>query len=378
MTSDFTTNKTQYEIDEMIFLSFPAPLPAAHTLRYRVGDIIGRENIAAGQTEHSFYANNILLSSSAMVESATAPMTLTLFCQDGGEITKTVTLFCPPDRGPTVSGASAAALSDSVPGSWGVYVAGKSKARITLDTPAAPLRMSPVVSYAISGCGAAAESDSVPIAAETDFLAPGENVVIVSATDKRGGTGQQRVVLNALAYAPPALSGLLTVRCLADGTESDEGAWFRAQGDLIYSSCGGHNAASCEVFWRLQGDTVWQSAGSLNGGQIIFGGGFSLAHNYEIRYAVTDLLGTQTFYYDAVTRAVWEMHVKRGGGAWAFGGVADRMGALKIYGDLEVSGIIRAGSLFSYDAASNTLTITPREGTFSFDSATGTLSIADP
>ena len=344
MTSTFSTNKTQYDIGEIIYLSFPAPLEADHRLKYQVGTMYSYLNISEGAEQYYFYANVFLLSSSAFLESDTAPMTLTLSSEEGPDRVKTITLHCPSSLGPTVSGGYAEPVSQAVPADWGIYVAGMSQARITLDQAAEPFYLSPIDSYSISGCGASAQSASLPLTALTDPLNAGENVITITATDRRGGVGVQELTLSAVPYAPPALSGILTLRCLEDGTEDDEGTFAKARAFVSFSSCQGHNAASCRVAYRRQGAEQWTDAGELTNGQLIFGGQLALSDNYEIRYTVTDSLGSQAVSYDVVTRAIWEMHVKRGGGAWAFGGVADIDGTLKIYGDLQVLGTVRASA----------------------------------
>lgn len=375
---NFTTNKSQYNISERVTVTFDPPLSSACTLKTQVGNTFSTLNLAAGTESTYFYVSPMYLSSDEMLESADGEMQLILSNAAGDSCLKTIRIHCPASLGPTVTGAQATPVSGDIPVSWGVYVAGKSKAQILLDTPAQPYWDSPIVSYAISGCGASAQGASLPLSAQTDFLAAGDNVITVSAVDKRGGMGSQQIVLRAESYQPPALSGILSLRCLSDGTESDEGLYALAQAEITLSSCGGKNAAVCAIAYRAQGEEAWIQAGNLQNGSLLFGGALSAARNWEIRYTVTDSLGGQSVYYDVITRAVWEIHFRRGGGGAAFGGVAADENVLDVYWNLRVRGAIAAGDMFSFDQESNTLTITPVANTFTFDEATGALYIANP
>lgn len=375
---NFTTNKTQYTISEMVTLTFDAPLAFACKLRMQVGDVFRMQDIAQGSESAYFYINPIFLSSNAMLQSASAQMALTLTAENGDTLQKTIMVYCPSTLGPTVSGATATPIAGDIPLSWGVYVAGKSRVQISLSTPAQPYWDSPIASYTISGCGADAQSDTLPLSAETDYLNAGKNVITVSATDQRGGIGTQEIILFAESYQPPALSGIVSLRCLADGTESDEGVYALAQATLSFSPCGGHNSAVCEVAYRRQGEADWIGAGRLENGALHFGGDLSTADNWEIRYIVTDLLGGQSIYYDVITRAVWEIHFRKGGGGAAFGGVSTEENLLDVYWNLRVRGVMASSEMFSYAPDTNTLTIIPFGNTFTYDESTGSLYISNP
>ncbi len=97
------------------------------------------------------------------------------------------------------------------------------------------------------------------------------------------------------------------------------------------------------VSYKKESESSYTSAGNLQNGQLLFGAGnITLRDNYNVRYIVTDALGESRTYNDIVTRSVWEMHVRRGGGAWAFGGVADTPGALHVYGGVRADDEIKS------------------------------------
>ena len=120
------------------------------------------------------------------------------------------------------------------------------------------------------------------------------------------------------------------------------------------------------------------SAGRLENGALHFGGDLSTADNWEIRYIVTDLLGGQSIYYDVITRAVWEIHFRKGGGGAAFGGVSTEENLLDVYWNLRVRGVMASSEMFSYAPDTNTLTIIPFGNTFTYDESTGSLYISNP
>ena len=375
---NFTTNKSQYNISDLVIVTFESPLESAYTLKIQVGDIYRTVSLSAGEESTYFYVSPSYLSSNIMLESASGQMVLTLSSESGVSTQKTILIYCPSTLGPTVSGAAVTPIAGDVPLSWGIYVAGKSRVLVSLDAAAQPYWDSPIASYSISGCGASAQSDSVPISAETGFLAAGENIITVSAVDKRGGVGVQEIVLTAESYQPPALSGIVSLRCQSDGSESDEGVYALVQAEISHSSCNGYNIAECEIAYRRQGETDWIAAGKLQDGSLLFGGDLSTADNWEIRYTVTDLLGEKSVYYDIITRAVWEIHFLKGGGGAAFGGVATEKNLLDVYWNMRVRGVITGSEMFSYDSATTTLTITPFGNTFTYDEATGELYISNP
>lgn len=374
-TSDYALAQEMVDAGTALCLTLLSNTDKAHTLEASMGEFT--QSVSYGTGAESMAFTPPLAWLSAMPESDTGPLTLRLSTAGGGSITKTAYLRCPEDVGPSLAGAQAQPVSDTVPQAWNCYVAGKSRAQITLTAAAQPAYGAPIRAYRLSGCGAQAEGESPPLSALTELLPAGEQTVEVTAVDARGRIGTQRLRLDVQPYEAPALSGLFTRRCQENGTEDDEGVYARAQATLLFSSCAGGNSAGCAIHYRKQGTEQWQNAGMLSDGTLIFGGGLSPAANWETRYTVTDALGGQAVFYDILPRAVWELHVKRGGGAWAFGGVANVDGALKIYGDLQVEGITRSGGLFSYDETTNTLTIAQREGTFHFDADTGTLAITD-
>lgn len=332
-TSDFDVSGEQVDAGTALTLTPLSNLDKAHTLTVSIGAFSDTVEAAAGAASISFTPPLAWLA--AMPSTDAAPMTLRLQTAGAGTVIHTVMLRCPDTVVPTGMGGSAAPLSEVIPAAWGVLVDGFSAARITFHTPGQAPYGASITSYRLEGPSVSLEGDALPLQADTPILTGGEKQYVLSATDSRGRTGRQTLTLTVYPYEAPTLSGLLSLRADASGVEDDEGTYIRCTAQLLHASCGGHNTVRCAVAYRRQGETAWQSAGEMTAGALLFGGGLiALPINWEIRCTVTDDLNGENVYYDVVTRAVWEMHVKRGGGAWAFGGVADADGALKVYGDV--------------------------------------------
>lgn len=353
-TSDFTLSSDTVDAGEALTLSLISNTDKAHTLTVSIGEYSQTIQSEAGAGSITFAPPLSWLS--AMPESETAPMLLSLETAGAGTIEKTALLRCPDDVGPIVSGAYALRIDNDVPSGWGVYVQGKSQAEIHLDQEAEMAYGSPILLYRMAGAGATAESAGLPFTMMTGLLPAGEVTITLSATDARGRTGTQKLTIAVEPYQAPALKNIVTLRCDAQGNEMDEGAYASMEADLIYSSCGGHNSVSVTAAYRIAGTEEWINAGSMAEGMLIFGDGeMNIGQNYDVRYLLGDGLGAEVIYYDVITRAKPELHIKRGGGAWAFGGLADVDGALKIYGNLQMTG----GFLMGIENAGQLLYVAP-------------------
>ena len=342
-TSDYTISPETVDAGKTITLSLLTNTNKAHTLTVSIGEYSQTVQSTAGAANITFTPPLSWLN--AMPESETAQMQIALKTSGAGTIEKTAHLRCPDDVGPVVSGAYAERIDNDVPDSWGVYVQGKSQADIHLDQEAVMAYGSPIVSYRMEGAGMTAESVAVPFTMDTGLLNVGSIPIIISATDARGRTGSQQLTLSVEAYQEPGLKNIITQRCDALGEIQDEGVYALADAEEVVFSCGGNNKGQTIVSYRQQGSETWTEQGTLSGGQLVFGGGqIDIGKNYEIRYVITDTLGGEMAYYDVITRAKPELHIRRGGGAWAFGGLADKLGALKVYGDLMMTGNLIASS----------------------------------
>lgn len=378
-TSDFLVSNDTIDAGTEMIVSLQSNTDKAHTLIVSIAEYSETVEMAANQATVSFTPPLAWLN--AMPNSETKEMTVTLITVGGGSYEKKIMLRCPDNVGPVVTGAYAVRIDNDIPSDWGVYVQGKSQARIHLETEAEMAYGSPIVRYRIEGALGASESDSVPLSMTTGYLNPGEVTISVIATDARGRKGKQQITLNVEAYTAPALKNIVTVRCDSDGVEHDEGTYAILEADMLYSACGGNNKVSVSVEYKLAEGDAWSAAQSTENGILIFGDNtIDPGSNYDVRYTITDTLGYEVIYYDVITRAKMELHIRRGGGAWAFGGVANTEGALKIYGDLIMSGGLllgeeNAGKLLYINESGKALPLSLGEGMYILD---GVLNLGTP
>lgn len=342
-TSDFSLSTDTVDAGAQLIITLLSNTDKDHDLIASIGEYSETIMTDAGQGTINFTPPLEWLN--AMPDSEKAPVRLKLITHGAGTIEKTAFLRCPDDVVPIVSGAYAVRIDNDIPASWGVYVQGKSQADIHLDQEAVMAYGSPIVSYRMEGAGMTAESVALPFTLHTGLLNAGSIPIIISATDARGRTGSQQLILSVESYQEPGLKNIITQRCDALGEIQDEGVYALADAEEVVFSCGGNNIGRTIVSYRQQGSETWIEQGALSGGHLVFGGGqMDIGKNYEIRYIITDTLGGAMAYYDVITRAKPELHIRRGGGAWAFGGLADKLGALKVYGDLMMTGNLIASS----------------------------------
>lgn len=338
----------QAEAGDAITLALDSNDDKAHTLVVTVGTASDTESYAANIGDELSYSIPMSLLA-GMPAAAQATMKLALTTAGAGTIYHTMTLICPADVVPTnVTGADSP-VSDDVPSLWGVYVQDHSAVQVSITTPATQAYSSPIAKYTIRIGSQTYQSTATPSAGSPIVFTsaiqanPGDVTISVTATDKRGHAATTSWTVYVEPYAPPDLSDLRTVRADMNGDEDDEGTYGLATATIVCSACGEdgnqdpHNTATCSVAYRVKGSGAWTSAGDMVNGSLLFGNaGINTANNYEVRYTVTDLLGTTVIRGDIISRSVWEIHVAKGGGAWAFGGVADTPGSLHIWGGLKL------------------------------------------
>ena len=357
-TSDFTL-PDEITIGEAFEVQIGEPVAAQHSLQLQIIHASDAGTFSLTFTQAGGTLTATLERADALPQlthAAQYTADAVLSTAGAGYLTKRITVLVPEDVVPVVTGAAAAPVSDSVPSAWSAYVAGHSQARITLNTAAQTAYGAAITKYKITGNGASAAATALPITADSALLEAGERTFTITATDTRGRSGSQQITVTVEPYAAPALKNIVSRRTDSTGQEEDEGTYILAEASAVIASCGGRNTAAVQVYYKKESVSAYTSAGNLQNGQLLFGNSqITLRDNYNVRYIVTDALGESRTYNDIVTRSVWEMHVKRGGGAWAFGGVADTPGALHVYGGVKADDEIKStrnGIGFSAEGAS--------------------------
>ena len=332
-TSDFVLSDTSIEAGERLMLSISNVKDSPHIITFMFGDYKIEAELAANVS--TFYLETPLEWLNAIPNAVSGTMTVIVKTVGGGTKTQKITLMCPEYVVPVVGDVYVERIDGTVPSSWQMYVAGFSKALAVIQTEAEMAYSSPIVSYQIYGGDAFAEFDSVPNSMPTQFLSAGEQTITFSAIDGRGRVGSKTITIQVQPYVYPFVNEISSLRSNSEGIEDDEGLFITSSALLNYTSCEGKNSVYCAVYYRQQGAEEWTFAGKLDG-LLVFGGDVALTNNYEVKYVITDSVGGSGTSLDIVTRAVREINIARGGGAWAFGGVANEKGFLKVYGKMKV------------------------------------------
>lgn len=311
--------------------------------------------IATGSSYYNFVVPTSLLT--YMPSSKTKAITLTL---TDGTTTKTETCTLKADGNayaPTGCVLSMEPVSSVVPAAWGKYVEGHSKAKLTITTAATARYGAGISNYKLymTMAGAAGQIDTKNVAGqvtapyswtptmdESDLT--GDPSFIVYAYDTRGNYSIFIVSATLTPYQGPDIWDMTVKRCDANGDDDDAGTYALVRVTPGISSCDGLNqlgTITCK--YRRKGVSAWTDAGTLSEDPnepgvytaVVGGGNLAANKNWQIDIIVPDLVD-QAERYRQLSIAYMEMHIAKGGGAWAFGGVADTPGSLHIWGGLKL------------------------------------------
>lgn len=241
-----------------------------------------------------------------------------------GTASKNFTLNVPASVKPAIESFTAERIDGTVPSDWGIYVKGKSKAKLTISGAAAGGYGATLKSYSITGGGYTGSTAEYT----TGFLNTAGTVTFTGkVTDSRGRTASRTVSVTVEDYAPPVIQSASAARCGASGDLQDDGAYVLATHSLTYSSLGGKNSLSRSYRFRRVGETGWQSAQytQTEAGDIVGAGDISPDYSYEIELKAEDGLENVSRILSVSTAKVI-MDWKKGGAGMAIGKVAEKDG----------------------------------------------------
>lgn len=156
-----------------------------------------------------------------------------------GTASKNFTLNVPADVKPTIESFTAERIDGTVPSDWGIYVKGKSKAKLTISGAAAGGYGATLKSYSITGGGYTGSTAEYT----TGFLNTAGTITFTAkVTDSRGRTASKTVSVTVEDYAPPVIQSASAARCGASGDLQDDGTYVLVTHSLTYSSLGGRTA----------------------------------------------------------------------------------------------------------------------------------------
>ncbi len=224
---------------------------------------------------------------------------------------------------PSYSSLTIARVDNGVPSNWGVYVKGKSKAKLTING-ASGVHGSTINKYEISGGGYSTTGSSFT----TDVLNTAGTITFTGViTDSRGRTATKTVNCSVVDYFSPSVPEFFIGRCNSSGTLTDEGTYVKVKAVLKYASVSSKNTISARVEYKTKSSTTWTNAGSITSGkEVVIGGGKIDANtSYDIRLVVQDAFET-VIVPMTIPTATTTLDFRNGGMGIAIGKVAEKDG----------------------------------------------------
>lgn len=261
---------------------------------------------------------------------------------------KAVTFYinAPSSVVPTFSSLDIARVDNVVPPSWGVYVKGKSKAKLTING-ASGVYGSTISKYEISGGGYSSTDTSFT----TGFLNTSGTITFsATITDSRGRTATKTTTCSVVDYSSPKITGLTAKRCNSDGTANDEGTYVQITPTYSYSSVSGKNSLTANIKYRQVGASSWSSATTISssGTAIIIGANkISPNNSYEFMLTIQDAFETVTKTITVQTAST-TLDFRQGGKGIAIGKVSERDG-LEIDWETKFNKLVTVGNIINFN-----------------------------
>lgn len=240
-----------------------------------------------------------------------------------GQQATTFYISAPSNIVPSFSSLAIERVDNGVPSAWGVYVKGKSKAKLTING-ASGIHGSTINKYEISGGGYSTTGSSFT----TGVLNTAGTITFTGViTDSRGRTATKTVNCSVVDYFSPSVREFVIGRCNSSGTLTDEGTYVKVKAVLNYASVSSKNTISARVEYKTKSATTWTSAGAIaSGKEVIIGGGKIDANtSYDIRLIVQDAFETVTVPMTIPTAST-TIDFRNGGKGIAIGKVAEKDG----------------------------------------------------
>ena len=326
-----------------------------HTLTYSFGNTSGTIISKTTSTSVSWKPPLSLASQIPNAISGTCRITCDTYSGSSKIGTKSCTLklTVPASVKPTISSLTATRIDGDVPSSWNSYIQTKSKAKLTINSPAGTYG-STISSYSITGGGYSSTESSFT----TGFLNESGTVTFTAKiTDSRGRTSDAKTVsITIVPYEAPSHTGYMAQRSLSDGTLNDDGTYIKGFVIFSYSSCNGNNSVTCSTYYKRSIDTQWTNANKSFASSITFtfgNGQISTESSYDVKYVIDDTFSEITIM-DTVSTAAVLMDFKAGGKGIAIGKVSekdktveiDQSWELEVYGKKLLDFVYPIGSIY--------------------------------
>jgi len=217
----------------------------------------------------------------------------------------TITLTVPKTVKPTVH-TSISQADSVVPSSWGIYVNGKSKIKISAS--ATGTYGSSISTYYISGAGYSSNTNTLTTGVLYKTTSSESETInfTVKVTDSRGNLAEEIVPITLYAYNVPSVSNASVLRCNSSGAVSDEGTSALVQATAIYSSCNGKNACTLQATYGTSKTNCGDEEALVSGvAKTCWTDKILTDSNYVVKLIATDFFGNSTpLYLDLTSTGV--------------------------------------------------------------------------
>lgn len=313
-----------------------------HRLYYTFGDTKNRLLSSSVATSYSFKPS--MNDCAYLPNSTSGTATIRADTYNGstkiGSASKNFTLKVPSSVVPTLSGVSVTRVDGDVPEDWGVYVKGKSSAKVQING-AAGAYGSTIKTYAISGGDYSGTTNPFTTGA---LNTAGEVAFTGKITDSRGRTASGSASITVEDYAPPVLTSVEAHRCSASGELQDDGEYITLTAVFSGSTVGGRNAITGK-YRRMPEGGDWTSLSSLTSGQaVVFPASGDSTFSVEVQVSDAFTTISQAVVVNSVE---FIMDFKAGGNGIAFGKAAEYDDLLDVQWDARFRGELAAGGPLS-------------------------------
>lgn len=308
----------------------PATNTFTHKLYYQIGNAekVSIADLAAGTTSYSWTVPESIADSFT----ASTSGTVSIICEtySGSNLIGTrsvnLTVTIPDSIVPVISNV---AISEAVAGladKFGVYV--QNKSALHIETSAYGVHAATIDSIAVDVGGTAYSGADVT----TGVLTASGNVVItVTVTDSRGRTATTALTISVTAYSAPTITAADAVRCMQNGTASEDGTYIKFTYKFNVSNVENKNDKSFKIQY-LNGST-WTDLYTVSAytGNSSYVGTVTFATDraFSVRFVVSDYFSTTTVQKQVAPSFVL-MDFGAGGKSMAVGRLSSNNGKLEV------------------------------------------------
>lgn len=250
--------------------------------------------------------------------------TVTILCrtfngstQISSDKSTSLTVIVPDSFAPTMGTPTAERVDNGVPSSWGVYVKGHSKVKISMNGVTGSYG-SWITGYQISGANLWSTSSS----ATSDVInSSGSKTYTCKITDSRGRTCTKTVSITVADYSRPSIN-VSANRCTSDGTISSSGTYLKCTVNWNIASVSEKNSVAS----RSASCNGVSNSSFSSGTAFVLGANVAVNHTYTLFAIVQDGLGYSASASVTIPTDARIMNVKANKKGIAFGKFAENDG----------------------------------------------------